>query len=100
MQPEYAKAAEIVLGDDPAIAFVKTDCEGGGIETCKQNDIKGYPTLKIFKNGKFLKQYDGPRDADGIVKYMREEVGPSADVGKLLEILGNHLEQNINDSLV
>lgn len=87
----------MVLGDETPIAFVKTDCEGAGQETCKQNEISRYPTLKVFKNGKFLKNYNGTRDADGIVKYMREEAGgTSGDVSKLLEILGNQ----INDSVV
>jgi protein disulfide isomerase family A protein 3 len=29
-----------------------------------------FPTLKIFRNGEVAGDYDGPRDADGIVKYM------------------------------
>ena len=29
---------------------------------CKEFGVSGYPTLKIFKNGDFAKEYDGPRD--------------------------------------
>lgn len=34
--------------------------------------VSGYPTLKILRYGK-RSDYDGPRDADGIVKFMLEQ---------------------------
>jgi hypothetical protein len=37
----------------------------------------GYPTLKVFRNGQ-ASEYNGPREADGIVAYMRKQVGPAA----------------------
>lgn len=40
------------------------------------NRVNGYPTLKIFKNGALSSDYNGPREADGIVKYMRTKAGP------------------------
>jgi protein disulfide-isomerase A1 len=40
-------------------------------------EIKGYPTLKIFRNGK-MSDYNGPRKADGIVSYMKKQMGPAA----------------------
>ena len=53
--------------------------------------MSGYPTLKIFKNGEVSSDYNGPRDADGIAKYMRSKAGPSskllssvADADKLI----------------
>ena len=38
--------------------------------------MSGYPTLKIFKNGEMSSDYNGPREADGIIKYMRTKAGP------------------------
>jgi protein disulfide isomerase family A protein 3 len=38
--------------------------------------VSGYPTLKIFKNGELSTDYNGPREADGIIKYMRTKAGP------------------------
>lgn len=75
LKPEYEKAAEILLEDDPPIAFAKVNCEGGGEESCSKYEIIGYPTMKIFKNGLYSSEYYGPRDADGIVDYMRKQVG-------------------------
>ena len=34
--------------------------------------VRGYPTLKIFRNGEPT-SYDGPRDAAGIAKFLRAE---------------------------
>ena len=38
-------------------------------------DVSGYPTIKIFKNGKIDSDYDGPREAKGIVKFVKSAVG-------------------------
>lgn len=78
LKPEYEKAATDLKGSDTPIAFVKVDCTEGGKETCNTHGVSGYPTLKIFRNGKVSKEYNGPRDAAGIVKYMKAQVGPSS----------------------
>jgi protein disulfide isomerase family A protein 3 len=36
--------------------------------TCEQFGVTGFPTLKIFRHGQVASDYDGPRDAEGIVK--------------------------------
>ncbi|KAF5294832.1 hypothetical protein FQA39_LY00316 [Lamprigera yunnana] len=93
LKPEYAKAAEDLLRYDPPVPLVKVDCTEAGKDTCSKHDVSGYPTLKIFKNGEVLQNYGGPRDASGIVKYMKAQVGPSskelttiADLKKFLTV--------------
>ncbi|XP_046403308.1 protein disulfide-isomerase A3 [Ischnura elegans] len=78
LKPEYEKAAGVVKEHDPPIMFAKVDCTEGGKETCNKFGVTGYPTLKIFKDGEVNKEYGGPRDADGIIKYMKSQVGPSS----------------------
>lgn len=68
----------MVLGDDHPIAFAKIDCTEAGKESCSKHGVSGYPTLKIFRNGEVSQEYNGPREADGMVKYMRAQVGPSS----------------------
>lgn len=78
LKPEYAQAAELLRGADPPIALAKVDCTEGGKESCNKFSVSGYPTLKIFKNGEVHQEYNGPREAAGIVKYMKAQVGPSS----------------------
>lgn len=78
LKPEYAKAAELLRGEDPPIVLAKVDCTEGGKDTCSKYSVSGYPTLKIFKNGEVSQEYNGPREANGIAKYMKSVVGPAS----------------------
>jgi len=82
LTPEYAKAAtqlkgEVVLGK--LDATVET-------EVASRFGVSGYPTLKVFRSGT-PSDYNGPRDAAGIVKFMQKQVGPSAKEIKTSEEL-------------
>lgn len=71
LKPEYAKAAELLLGNDPPITLAKVDCTESGKKTCNKYSVSGYPTLKIFSGGDVVSDYNGPREAAGIAKHMR-----------------------------
>ena len=77
LAPEYEIAATALKNNDPPVALVKVDCT---VETkvCGKYGVSGYPTLKIFKGGEMASDYNGPREADGIVKYMRTKAGPTS----------------------
>lgn len=81
----------MLRGDDPPIALAKIDCTEAGKETCGKFSVSGYPTLKIFRNGEVSQEYNGPREAAGIVKYMRAQVGPASRDLLTLEALDNFL---------
>ncbi|XP_029156289.1 protein disulfide-isomerase A3 [Nylanderia fulva] len=78
LKPEYAKAAELLIGYEPSITLAKVDCTESGKETCNKFSVSGYPTLKIFEHNEFRSDYNGPREAPGIVKYMKSQVGPAS----------------------
>jgi protein disulfide isomerase family A protein 3 len=78
LAPEYEKAATTLKNSDPPVPLAKVDCTGDGKDSCDKHGVKGFPTLKIFKNGEVSQDYSGPRDADGIVKYMKSKAGPSS----------------------
>lgn len=84
LAPEFDDAAARLKSNDPPVALIKVDCTA---ETgvCGRFGISGYPTLKIFKNGEFSADYQGPREADGIVKYMKSKAGPSSKLLKNAE---------------
>ncbi|CAJ0578176.1 unnamed protein product, partial [Mesorhabditis spiculigera] len=77
MAPEYEKAATKLKTNDPPVALIKVDCTVDKA-TCDKFGVSGFPTIKIFRNGEVAQDYDGPREADGIIKYMRGQTGPSA----------------------
>ncbi|KAJ8923867.1 hypothetical protein NQ315_010449 [Exocentrus adspersus] len=100
LKPEYAKAAEDLVRNDPPVALVKVDCTEAGKETCNKNSVSGYPTLKIFRNGEYSQDYNGPRDAVGIVKYMKAQVGPSSKELKTVDCLEKFLTADKETAVV
>jgi len=78
LKPEFEKASGDLLRNDPPVHLVKVDCTEAGKDTCGRFEVRGYPTLKIFKNGEQSSDYNGPREAAGIVKFMRSQVGPAS----------------------
>lgn len=78
LKPEFTQAAELMKDDDPPVYLAKVDCTEAGKDTCTKFGVSGYPTLKIFKNGELSSDYNGPREANGIVKFMRSQVGPAS----------------------
>jgi len=78
LKPEFDKAAKDLANNDPKVTLAKVDCTEGGKDTCNQFEVRGYPTLKIFRGGELSQDYNGNRDANGIKKYMLAQVGPAS----------------------
>jgi len=76
--PEFEKAATVLKNNDPPIILAEVDCTAEGKDVCSQHGVSGYPTLKAYKRGEKAFDYEGPRDADGIVKHMKSKAGPSS----------------------
>ncbi|KAL9545903.1 hypothetical protein MBANPS3_006923 [Mucor bainieri] len=72
LAPEYEIAAT-QLKDKVKIA--KVDCTENQ-DLCQKYDVRGYPTLKVFRNGE-TSEYKGARKADGIVSYMQKQAAPA-----------------------
>lgn len=65
---------------EPAIVLAKVDAnEEANRELATEYQIQGFPTLKIIRNGgKNVQDYNGPREADGIVEYLKKQAGPAS----------------------
>jgi len=80
LAPEYEKAAASLKNHDPPIVLAKVDAnEETNKALASEYDVKGFPTLKIIrKGGASVQDYKGPREADGIVKYLKKQAGPAS----------------------
>ncbi|XP_061341914.1 protein disulfide-isomerase-like [Gastrolobium bilobum] len=80
LAPEYEKAASILSSHDPLILLAKIDAnDEKNRELANEFDVKGFPTIKILRNGgKVIQDYKGPREADGIVDYLKKQSGPAS----------------------
>lgn len=80
LAPEYEKAASILSSNDPQVVLAKVDAnEDANKEIASQYDVKGFPTIVILrKGGKSVQEYKGPREADGIVEYLKKQSGPAS----------------------
>lgn len=80
LAPEYEKAASQLSSHDPPVVLAKVDAnEEANKELASQYEIRGFPTIKILRNGgKIIQEYKGPREADGIVEYLKKQSGPAS----------------------
>lgn len=77
---QYEKAASVLSSHVPPLVLAKVDAsEETNRELATQFEIKGFPTLKILRNGgKSVQEYKGPREADGIIEYLKKQSGPAS----------------------
>nr|CAB3487096.1 unnamed protein product [Digitaria exilis] len=77
---QYEKAAAILRKHDPLVALAKLDAYDERNKEIKDKyQVHSYPTIKIIENGgNNVRGYGGPRDADGIVEYLKKQVGPAS----------------------
>ncbi|KAF8088456.1 hypothetical protein N665_0541s0021 [Sinapis alba] len=80
LAPEYEKAASELSSHVPPVVLAKIDAsEETNREFATQYEVQGFPTIKIFRNGgKAVQEYNGPREADGIVTYLKKQSGPAS----------------------
>lgn len=86
MAPEYAKAATTLSEEKFEVLLAKVDATKE-TDLAENYEVRGYPTLKFFKNGQPI-PYTGGRKAEDIIKWLKKRSGPpakeltSADVAK------------------
>ncbi|KAF3446997.1 hypothetical protein FNV43_RR12177 [Rhamnella rubrinervis] len=87
LAPEYEKAASILSSNDPPLVLAKVDAsEEVNRGLASEYGVQGFPTIKILRNGgKTVEEYKGPREADGIVAYVKKLSGPASVEVKTVE---------------
>ncbi|RAL39869.1 hypothetical protein DM860_013070 [Cuscuta australis] len=96
LAPEYEKAASVLSSNDPPVTLAKIDAnEDSNKDLARQFDLKGFPTIKILrKGGEVVQEYKGPREADGIVTYLKKQVGPASAEIKSKEDAASLIDEN------
>ena len=92
MAPEYAKAAGVLAEKESPIKLGKVDATEES-KLAEKFDVRGYPTLKFFKNGKDV-EYNGGRTADTIVTWLEKKTGPAAKTLENVEDAKAFIEAN------
>ena len=75
LEPEYAKAAQELAALAEPLYIAKLDATEHK-EAGQKFEIRGFPTLKLFKKGTPI-DYQGGRTAEDIVTYMIKKSGPA-----------------------
>ncbi|TYH83015.1 hypothetical protein ES332_D02G102400v1 [Gossypium tomentosum] len=96
LAPEYEKAASVLSNHHPPIILAKFDADDEANKyLAKQYRIRGYPTVKIFRNGgQLIQEYRDSRRADYIVEYLKEQISPASVEIKSAEDASGIIPQN------
>ncbi|KAJ0241449.1 Protein disulfide isomerase-like 1-2 [Hirschfeldia incana] len=94
LAPEYEKAAAELSSLSTPIFLAKIDAsEESNKGIANEYKIQGFPTIKILrKGGKSIQDYNGPREAEGIVTYVKKQSGPASAEIKSADVAG---EKNV-----
>jgi len=92
LAPEYAKAAQTLAEKDSPIKLGKVDATEES-KLAEKFDVRGYPTLKFYKNGKD-QEYTGGRTADTIVTWLEKKTGPPAKTLENVEAAKAFIAEN------
>ncbi|PAA63843.1 hypothetical protein BOX15_Mlig002667g1 [Macrostomum lignano] len=98
LEPQYSAAATRLKAKGIALAKVDATVHES---LAAQHEVQGYPTMKIYKKafpGEFF-DYNGPRDTEGIVKFMETVALPDWKPPRVLKGLHKLAKANLTEQL-
>ena len=75
LAPTYVDLAQQLISyrQSGLLSVAEVNCDSHE-DICSKYGIKGYPTIKMFKDGEFVADYDGGRDLDSMKSYLLQRV--------------------------
>lgn len=70
MKPDYVKAAEELKAEGIPGQMAMVDCTVN-TEVAEEYQISGFPTIKLFRNGKFVSDYEGKRTKEDLKQFIK-----------------------------
>lgn len=92
LAPEYASAAKTLADKDSKVKLGKVDATEA-TALAEEFGVRGYPTLKFFRNGSPI-EYTGGRQSDDIVNWLSKKTGPPAVVLESVEAAEKFVADN------
>eukprot|EP00659_Diplonema_papillatum_P008488 gene8488-13103_t len=68
LAPSWEKLAKKVHDEHYHVAVRKVDCVANA-RICQKQGIRAFPTLRIFKEGRAMSDYDGNREIDSLLEW-------------------------------
>lgn len=76
MAPTWQQLAEKFVGN-PNVKIAKVDCTiQENRDLCSEQDVNGFPTLFIYKDGEKISEYNGSRGLDDMYEFINTHVTP------------------------
>ena len=73
MAQDFISASKTLQDDDSPILLAEVDCTSAtGTKVCAKYNIRGYPSLKLFKHGTPFKDYEGERKSKDLVEWLKK----------------------------
>ncbi|CAD5126109.1 DgyrCDS14281 [Dimorphilus gyrociliatus] len=92
LAPEYAKAAAQLSDEQSEIKLAKVDATEF-TKLAEKHDVRGYPTIKFFRNGKPI-EFQAGRQASDIVNWLKKKTGPVAETLETVDAAKVLIEKN------
>lgn len=73
-KPKFLKASE-AFAAEPNKAFTSVDCTQDS-DLCDKQGVNGYPTIKYYRYGAFVVEYDGDRTEQDFLAFMKAPPNP------------------------
>mmetsp|Transcript_28955 Transcript_28955/g.46469 ORF Transcript_28955/g.46469 Transcript_28955/m.46469 type:complete len:295 (-) Transcript_28955:176-1060(-) len=74
MAPDWEKLGKL-FADTPNVVIGMCDCAGAAQASCGEHGVKGYPSLKIWKDGK-MSDFNGGRDFASMKREVETKLNP------------------------